>query len=78
MKYQTEGELYAAIGKNIKYYREKSNITQTKLCELSGISISYLTKIEAPNCNKSISLALLNDIANALNIEITSLLERRN
>lgn len=77
MQFNNEKELYSTIGKNIKHYRKSAKITQIKLSESSGISISYLTKIEAPNCNKSISLALLNDIANALNINICEFLKRR-
>ncbi len=47
---------YKKIGRNIKKYRTQSNLTQEELCEKVGISISYLSKIEAPNCNKSFSL----------------------
>ncbi len=77
MQFKNENELYFTIGKNIKFYREKAQLTQIKLSELSGISISYLTKIEAPSCNKSISLALLNNIANALEIDICDFFRRR-
>lgn len=77
MNFNNDKELYETVGKNIKFYREKANITQVILCELAGISISYLSKIEAPNCTKGISIALLNNIANALNIEITLLLEKK-
>lgn len=63
-------ELYCMIGKNIKHFREQSNFTQIQLAEQSGISISYLSKIEATGCNKSMSLSVLNQIANVLNIEL--------
>lgn len=78
MQFKNENELYSTIGKNIKFYREKAKLTQMKLAELSGISISYLTKIEALKCNKSISLAVLNNIANTLNIDIKKFLEKEN
>lgn len=70
MYFDNDFDLYRIIGKNIKYYREKSKLTQIQLADLSGISISYLSKIEANGCNKSLSISVLNEIANALNIEI--------
>ena len=70
MYFANDSDLYRIIGKNIKYYREKSKLTQIQLADLSGISISYLSKIEADGCNKSLSISVLNEIANALNIEI--------
>ena len=72
MYFANDSDLYRVIGKNIKYYRENSKLTQIQLAELSGISISYLSKIEADGCNKSLSISVLNEIANALNIEITN------
>lgn len=70
MYFANDSDLYQIIGKNIKYYRENSNLTQSQLAELAGISISYLSKIEAIGCNKSLSISVLNEIANILNIEI--------
>lgn len=72
MYFANDSDLYRVIGKYIKYYRENSKLTQIQLAELSGISISYLSKIEADGCNKSLSISVLNEIANALNIEITN------
>ena len=72
MYFANDSDLYRVIGKNIKYYRENSKLTQIQLAELSGIIISYLSKIEADVCNKSLSISVLNEIANALNIEITN------
>ena len=72
MYFANDSDLYRVIGKNIKYYRENSKLTQIQLAELSGISISYLSKIDADACNKSLSISVLNEIANALNIEITN------
>ena len=61
---------YSVIGANIKHYREQSKLTQVQLAEQANISISYLSKIEAAGCNKSLSISVLNQIANALNVEI--------
>lgn len=58
------------IAKNIKKYRIEQNLTQKQLAEKVGISLSYLSKIEAANCNKSFSLHVLFDIADALNMDV--------
>lgn len=71
MKFKTETELNRTIGANIKHYRVLAKLTQIQLSEKAGISISYLSKLEAAGCDKSLSIAALNQIANVLNIEIT-------
>lgn len=70
MKFTTDTELYRVIGSNIKQYREYAKLTQLQLTETTQISISYLSKIEASGCDKSISISVLNQIANILNVEI--------
>lgn len=71
MQFRTEKEIYSTIGKNIKFYRMQKKLTQVQLAEEAQISVSYLSKIEAANCEKSISIAMLQQIANALAIDIT-------
>lgn len=66
---------YKKIGQRIKYYRMKKGLTQEQLADKIAISKSYLTKIEAPNCDKSFSLEVLFDISEALQIPISYLLE---
>lgn len=70
MYFENDTDLYRVIGANIKYYREQSRLTQIQLAEQAGISISYLSKIEATGCNKSLSISVLNQIANVLNVDI--------
>lgn len=70
MHFENDTDLYRIIGTNIKYYREQSRLTQIQLAEQAGISISYLSKIEATGCNKSLSISVLNQIANVLNVDI--------
>lgn len=70
MYFKDDSELFHIIGKNIQYFRKKANLTQCQLAETTGISLSYLSKIEASNCDKSISISVLNQIANCLNIDI--------
>ncbi|MCM1171568.1 MAG: helix-turn-helix transcriptional regulator [Clostridium sp.] len=71
MSHMNDADLYNVIGTNIKRYREKSKLTQAQLAERSQISISYLSKIEAVGCNKSLSISVLNQIANVLDVEIS-------
>lgn len=77
MRFTNEAELYQVIGSNIKYFREKSGLTQIELSEKLQISISYLSKIEASGCVKSFSISVLNHIANTLNVDITEFFQRR-
>ena len=70
MRFNNDTELYKTIGSNIKAYRKQANITQSKLAEEIGISLSYISKIEATECDKSFSLSTLNSIANALQVDI--------
>ena len=71
MRFHNDSDLYRVIGTNIKHYREQAKLTQVQLAEQAGISISYLSKIEAAGCNKSLSISALNQIANVLSIEIS-------
>lgn len=77
MQFSNEAELYQVIGSNIKYYREKAGLTQIQLSEQLQISISYLSKIEASGCTKSLSISVLNHIANTLDVDITEFFQRR-
>lgn len=70
MRFSSDLDLYNTISQNIKYYRKQRGITQIQLAEEAKISISYLSKIEAAGLNKSLSISVLNQIANALNIDI--------
>lgn len=71
MQFSKDVELYRVIGSNIKYYRKQAHMTQVQLADAAQISLSYLSKIEATKCDKSFSISVLNQIANALDIEIT-------
>ncbi|MBE6857124.1 MAG: helix-turn-helix transcriptional regulator [Ruminococcus sp.] len=68
---------YVQIGLNIAYYRKLQGYTQEELSELSGISRSHISAIEAPNIVHNISLEVLFNIAKALKIEPYKLLEFR-
>ncbi len=77
MQFKDETELYKVIGANIKYYREQTGLTQVQLSEQLQISISYLSKIEASGCTKSLSISVLNHIANTLDVDIKEFFQRR-
>ena len=77
MQFKDETELYKVIGANIKYYREQTGLTQVQLSEQLQISISYLSKIEASGCTKSLSISILNHIANTLDVDIKEFFQRR-
>lgn len=78
MQFSKDTDLYRVISSKIKYYREQAHMTQVQLADAAQISISYLSKIEAKKCDKSISISVLNQIANVLNIEISEFLKEDN
>jgi transcriptional regulator with XRE-family HTH domain len=56
---------------NLKFYRNKLNLTQEKLSELSGISSDYLSEIERGK--RTPSFKRLDLIASALDLEVYKL-----
>lgn len=77
MRFNNDAELYQTIGSNIKHFRQKAGLTQVQLSERLQISVSYLSKIEAAGCTKSLSISILNLIANTLNVDITAFFMKR-
>lgn len=72
---QKHSDTYKIIGQTIKKYRKLKNLTQEQLADKTNISISYLTKIEAVNCDQPFSLEVLLDLAEVLDLSIHQLLE---
>lgn len=70
-------EKYTGLGLNIAFYRKKRGLTQEQLSEKVGVSRSHLSAIEAPNIIKPFSIELLFNIADALDIKPSMLLEFR-
>ncbi|MBQ7127015.1 helix-turn-helix transcriptional regulator [bacterium] len=68
-----EIKLYELLGKQIKYLREQSNLTQEKMAEKCGLSLDYIGKIEVA-INKP-GLRALIKIAKALNVDIKDLFD---
>lgn len=61
------------IGDKIKFFRNKAGITQQQLAEKAKIDRSMISKLE--NNNAKPSLDTLCEIATALGIDITKLLD---
>lgn len=68
---------FIELGYNIAYYRKHAGLTQEQLAERVGISRQHLGAIEAPNLVRPISLELLFNIADVLNIPSYKLLRFR-
>jgi transcriptional regulator with XRE-family HTH domain len=60
------------IGKRIKNYRKKANLTQEQLAEYVNLSVQYIGYLE--NGKKGASLSTIIDIANTLGITVNPLL----
>ena len=71
-------ERYREIGFRIAYCRKYKNMTQEELAEKLNVSRQHIGAIEAPNVNRKISLDLIFDIADILNIEPKDFLEFQN
>ena len=64
---------FAFIGQRIKEVRTEKHLTQEYLASITGVNVSHISNVET---NKvKISLTLLVNICNALNITIDYLLE---
>ena len=68
---------FIELGYNIAYYRKHAGLTQEQLAERVGISRQHLGAIEAPNLVRPISLELLFNIADLLDIPAYKLLRFR-
>ncbi|MGI2747627.1 helix-turn-helix domain-containing protein [Bacillus cytotoxicus] len=71
-------DIYSKVAENIKKIRKQRGLTQQQFSELIGYSMSYITKIEAPKCEKKFSLDLLYLIADKLEIEMKELFDFSN
>lgn len=65
---------YRNIGLKIAYYRKKKGYTQTELAQRIGMSVAYLGQIERGNRGNSFFLAILYQIADALEIDVSVLM----
>ena len=56
------------IGKNLKYYRYQSGMSQEKFYEQYGLNAKYLASVERGNVN--VSVVFLSNLAKLLEIDI--------
>lgn len=62
------------IGAKIAYFRTLVGISQTELANRIKTTQSTISKIESGNYNDNLSISMLTDIANALDIDLALLL----
>ena len=61
-------EKYIRVGLNIALQRKLHKMTQIQLAEAVNISRTHMSNIEAPNMVTPVSLEVIFDIADAMNI----------
>jgi len=61
------------LGANIKKIRTKKKMTQGDICRKLDMDRSYMSAIESGK--KNITLAILEKLANALNVSVSDLLK---
>lgn len=59
-----------SVGNRIAYFRRQAGMTQQQLAERAGISLGFLSQVEAPNMVMGVSLTTLFSIAEALNTPV--------
>ena len=72
---ETQKEKYRLLGLNIAYYRKERKLSQIELAELINISRTHMSRIETADC--AVSLDVIFDICDALNISPTKLFDFR-
>ena len=71
---RSENSLEMAIGRELRGFRRKQEVTVAELANRTGLSIGMLSKIE--NGNTSPSLKTLQTLATALSLPISSFFRR--
>ena len=66
---------YIAIGIRISYYRKLRGLSQEQLAERAGISVGFLSQVEAPGMVVGVSLSTLFAIGEVLGVEPYKLLK---
>ena len=63
------------IGAKIAYFRTLSGISQKELADRIKTTQSTVSKVESGNYNDNLSIAMLTEIADALEVDLALLLE---
>ena len=70
-------EIHRRLKFNICYARKMQGLSQLQLAEKAGISLTYMSRIEAVNGDTVPSISVIVDIANALVVSIDRIFEFR-
>ena len=68
----TKENLMTIVGNNLKSYRTMRHLTQEELAEKAGVSVSFCANVEGGK--KGVSMFVLRDFADALDITVNQLL----
>ena len=68
-KHTNHANRYRDLGCAIAYYRKRKHLTQEQLAEHIGISRQHMGAIEAPNMVRAISMEVLFQLADVLEVE---------
>lgn len=68
-------DYYTRLGLNIAYYRKLKGMTQMALAEAVDISRTHMSNIEAPNMPTAISMELVFDISDVLDVPVKTLFD---
>ena len=71
----TKEILMMIVGNNLKHYRTMRHLTQEELAEKAGVSISFCANVERGT--KGVSMFVLREFADALDITVNQLLYDR-
>ncbi len=66
---------YSRLSYNIKSIRKMKNITQEKLAEKSGLSISYIKQLESKKEYKNLTFESMVKLSKGLDVEIADLFQ---
>lgn len=69
-------DILKVFGSNVRNYRKEKNISQEKFAEMTGLHRTYISDVE--RFKRSISLAIVQKIADALQIETYKLFKEEN
>ena len=67
--------LILKIGLKVGYYRRLANMTQEQLSEYSGMSLNFISQLEAPGAPYVPSLKSLYKISKALGVSVSKLVD---
>ena len=70
---ENKNKIYKLVGAKVLYNRTLEGLTQEELANKIHINVSTLSCIERRKYNQGVSLAMLFDIAEGLNIEVNLL-----